>query len=247
MLLIAVELIRLRCINFISVKLLECYYGPLVRCVDTCWCYLKRDINGNYYYYYYCSSVQREQQYKTVKAQTRLLKIILYFFALVLFVQSSSSLFRDASPHRDLGVPPSRFVCYLWEEKVTVFGRKNRLNFRFRPEKAFRFRRRPFFVFFWRSPISGRKNRLNFRLRPEKAFEFRQRPFYLFIFLGDHLIFTEKLPQSNSETMKIWVKFVYGSTFQKSPLLCKILAKCLFFTKVQSTLKKRPPMQNFTI
>ena len=91
----------------------------------------------------------------------------------------------------------------LWEEKVTVFGRKNRLDFRFRPEKAFGFRRRPF--------------------------------------LGDHLIFPEISPQSNSGTMKIWVKFVYGTNSQK------ILAKCLLFTKVQSTLKKRPPMQNFTI
>ena len=50
LLLIAVELVRLWCINFISVKLFECYYGPLVRCVDTCWCYLKRDVNCNYYY-----------------------------------------------------------------------------------------------------------------------------------------------------------------------------------------------------
>ena len=90
LLLIAVELVQMWCINFISVKPFECYYGSLVRCVDTCWCYLKGVINCNYYYYYYCSSVQREQQYKTVTAQTRLLKIILYFFALVLFVQSSS-------------------------------------------------------------------------------------------------------------------------------------------------------------
>ena len=30
-------------------------------------------------------------------------------------------------------------------EKVAVFGRKNRLNLLFRPEKAFGFRRRPFF------------------------------------------------------------------------------------------------------
>ena len=33
---------------------------------------------------------------------------------------------------------------------------------------------------------------------------------------------------------------------QKSPLLCEILATRLFFTKVLSTLKKHPPMQNFT-
>ena len=67
LMLIAVELVRLWCINFISVKLFECYYGPLVRCVYTCWCYLKGDINCNYYYYYYCSLVQREQQYKLLK------------------------------------------------------------------------------------------------------------------------------------------------------------------------------------
>ena len=89
LLLVAVELVHLLCINFISIKLFECYYGPLVRCVDTCWCYLKGDINCNYYYYYYCSSVQREQQYKTAKPQNRL-KIIMYFLALVLFIQSSS-------------------------------------------------------------------------------------------------------------------------------------------------------------
>ena len=64
---------------------------------------------------------------------------------------------------------------------------------------------------------------------------------FSFFFFGDHQIFTEKSHQSKSVTMKIWVKFVYGTNSQK------ILATCLFFTKVQSTLKKRPPMQNFTI
>ena len=49
-LLIAVELVPLLSINFISVKLFECYFGPLVKCIDT-WCYLKGDINCNYYYY----------------------------------------------------------------------------------------------------------------------------------------------------------------------------------------------------
>ena len=52
LLLIAVELVPLLCINFISVKLFECYFGPLDRCIDTCWCYLKGDTNCNYYYYY---------------------------------------------------------------------------------------------------------------------------------------------------------------------------------------------------
>ena len=44
----------------------------------------------------------------------------------------------DVSPHRDLSAG-------LWEEKVTIFGRKNCRNFRFWPEEAFQFRRRPFF------------------------------------------------------------------------------------------------------
>ena len=39
---------------------------------------------------------------------------------------------------------------------------------------------------------------LNLWFRPGKAFEFRRRPF----FYGDHLIFTETSPQSNSGTMK---------------------------------------------
>ena len=47
LMLVAVELVPLFCINFISMKLSEkvfdCDYGPLVRCIDTCWCYLKRD------------------------------------------------------------------------------------------------------------------------------------------------------------------------------------------------------------
>ena len=41
LLLIAVELVPLLSTNFISVKLFEYYYGPLVRSIDTCWCYLK--------------------------------------------------------------------------------------------------------------------------------------------------------------------------------------------------------------
>ena len=52
LLLIAVELVPLLSTNFISVKLFECYFGPLVRCIDTCWCYLKGDIDCNYYHYY---------------------------------------------------------------------------------------------------------------------------------------------------------------------------------------------------
>ena len=100
-------------------------------------------------------------------------------------------------------------------------------------------RKKLLFFFGGRSPVFGRKSHLNFRFRSEKAFGFRRIPFLFFF--GDHLIFTEKSHQSKSVTMKIWVKFVYGTNSQK------ILATCLFFTKVQSTLKKRPTIQNFTI
>ena len=45
-LLIALELVPLLCISFTSVKLAvklcECYFGPLVRCSDACWCYFGR-------------------------------------------------------------------------------------------------------------------------------------------------------------------------------------------------------------
>ena len=50
LLLFAVELVPLLCTNFISVELFECYYGPLVRCIDSCWFYLQWDINRYYYY-----------------------------------------------------------------------------------------------------------------------------------------------------------------------------------------------------
>ena len=85
-----------------------------------------------------------------------------------------------------------------------VFGRKKTLNFWFRPEKAFEFRRRPFSL---RPPGFGWKKNLNFWFRPETAFEFR---WSFFLFFWDHLIFTEKSLQSNSRLMKIWVKFIYG-------------------------------------
>ena len=68
-------------------------------------------------------------------------------------------------------LPPTVFFC---EEKVAVFGRKNRLNLRFRPEKAFGF-------------------------RPEKAFGFRRRPFFFFLF-GDHLFLAGKSLRISSKT-----------------------------------------------
>ena len=49
LLLIALELVPLLRIKFISVKLFECYCGPFVRCLDTCLCYLKGDMGAGAY------------------------------------------------------------------------------------------------------------------------------------------------------------------------------------------------------
>ena len=57
-----------------------------------------------------------------------------------------------------------------------VFGRKNRLKFRFPPEnpisagKSLEISVKTFF--FWRLPVFGRKNRLKFRFRPENSLKF---------------------------------------------------------------------------
>ena len=111
------------------------------------------------------------------------------------------------------------------------FCRKNRLNFRFWPEKGFGFRRRPYF--FLKITCFWLEKPLKFSILARISLPISAKYF------GDHLIFTKKSPKSSSRTMKIWVKFVYGTTFQK------ILGTCLFFTKVQSTLKKHPPHAKF--
>ena len=41
------------------------------------------------------------------------------------------------------------FILFFW--RSPVFGRKKTLSLRFGPEKAFEFRQRPFFKFFWKS------------------------------------------------------------------------------------------------
>ena len=140
-----------------------------------------------------------------------------------------------ASPHRDLGVPPSRFERWFMGGKSYCFWPEKTLKFSISARKSLRISAKTFS--FWKSPVFGRKHRLNFRFRPENYLRISAKT----LFFGDHLIFTEISPQSNSGTMKIWVKFVYGINSQK------ILATCLFFANVQSKLKKRPPMQNFTI
>ena len=87
-------------------------------------------------------------------------------------------------------VPPSGFgsgTCdglgVIWTRIVEFFG------FGAHPKLV----KTLFFFFFRRSPDFGRKNTTNF------GEDF---------FFGDLLILTEKLPQSNSRLMKIWVKFV---------------------------------------
>ena len=96
-------------------------------------------------------------------------------------------------------------TVFFGEEKVAFFGRKKRLNLWLRLEKAFGFRRSPLFFFFF----------FFFFLEiiwfwPEKAFKFvisarkslRNSAKTIFFVFGDHLIFTETSPQSDSGIMK---------------------------------------------
>ena len=84
----------------------------------------------------------------------------------------------DIGFHDVFAVKTFFYFLFFWSS--SVFGRKNRLNFRFRPANPSQFRWRPFFCFFffleitfffWRSPVFGRKNRLNLRFRPENPLE----------------------------------------------------------------------------
>ena len=112
--------------------------------------------------------------------------------------------------------------------EITCFWPEKPLEFPISAWKSPRISAKTFF--FWRSPVLGWKNRLNFRFRPEKAFGFRRRPFFFFFEITCFSLKNRLIPFQEQ-----W-KFGSSSSFQK------ILATCLFFTKVQSTLKKRPPM-----
>ena len=128
-----------------------------------------------------------------------------------------------------------KITCF-WPEKTIKYSISTRKSV-WVPAKTF------FFVFFGDHLLLAGKTP-KFSVSARKSLWISAKTFFFF---GDQLIFTNKTPLSYSRIMKIWVKFVYGSTFQKSLLLCEILATRLFFTEVQSTLKKRLPMQNFTI
>ena len=89
--------------------------------------------------------------------------------------------------------PKGNWVPKLWRScKVYVVIRsKKRLNFRFWWKMQSKFRWRPFFFFFRRSPVFGRIKRLNFQ-------GFREIPSQ----------FLDKPCDSDSKTMKIRVKVV---------------------------------------
>ena len=85
-------------------------------------------------------------------------------------------------PHQPKPNEPGRkfttnFGVDLFFWRRPNFGRKERLNFRFRPKNHSQFWWRPFFFFFffWRPPNFGRKRRLNFRFRPKNHSQFRWR------------------------------------------------------------------------
>ena len=109
------------------------------------------------------------------------------------------SKIENSPPPKGFGSWSCEGHAVIWTRVVELFGSEAH------PKSV-----KTFFFFLWRSLVFGRKNLLNFWFPPEKAFEFRWRPCFFFVFFWDHLIFTEKLPQSNSRLMKIWIKFVYG-------------------------------------
>ena len=85
----------------------------------------------------------------------------------------------------------------FWEEKVTVFGRKNRLNFWIRPVKAFGVRRRPIFSFFGDHLFLAGKTVYIAEFGQKKLSDFGEDLFFFFFFFWDHMIFTENSPKSN--------------------------------------------------
>ena len=71
-----------------------------------------------------------------------------------------------------------------------------RLNLRNWTKNQSRYRCRPFFLFFWRSPDFGRRKPLNFGFRPKNHSHFGEDLFFFFFFFGEHLILGGK---------KLWI------------------------------------------
>ena len=97
-------------------------------------------------------------------------------------ISPPTSLNLTISGEKSLSISVKTFFFLFW--RPPDFGRKKRLNFRFRAKNHSQFRCRLFFFFFyWRPPDFGRKKRLNFRFRPKNHSQFRCRPFFFFFFL----------------------------------------------------------------
>ena len=92
--------------------------------------------------------------------------------------EKSASISNNSAPFRDAS-PPHQSQPNDFGQKITLnfgedlffffwrppdFGRKKRLNFRFRSKNTLNFGED---FFFWRPPDFGRKKRLNFRFRPK--------------------------------------------------------------------------------
>ena len=137
-------------------------------------------------------------------------------------------------PPRFSFLPPTVF---FGEEKVAVFGRKKRLNFWFRLEKAFGFRRRRSLRIFFFLEITW--------FWPEKTFKFvisARKSLRIsaktFLF-GDHLIFIETSPQSNSGIMKK----LYPPDFNFAPPISRSWRRPWSVPKSKWIPKKRPSRQ----
>ena len=104
-------------------------------------------------------------------------------------------------------------IYFLPPSKVSIALTSLSLRFRFRLEKAFGFRRRRFFNFFFFLEITcfWLEKPSKFLILARKSLQISAKTF----FFGDHLIFTKNSPKSNSGMKKIWVKSNAG--FQLCP------------------------------
>ena len=125
----------------------------------------------------------------------------------------------EFSTSAEKSVSISAKTFFFW--RSPVFGRKNCLNFRFRPKKIF-----------WKSPVFGWKNRSNFRFWPKNPSQFRRKPFFLEI----TCLWAEKpfeFPISTEIAVSIADKPIeFESRGMKIPV--KVANSCL-------TLTKKPP------
>ena len=128
------------------------------------------------------------------------------------------------------------FFLFFW--RPPDFGRKKRLNFRFRPKNQSQFWWRPFFFFlFWRPPDFGRKKRLNFQFRPKNQSQFwwRHPNFWGFGFKSPPPKFSGSATGYAYGFFNRYNDFVKNGTFEFRYLHCtRIIEYCVIVGSLKS-------------